>query len=437
MISYSRLHSGILQQEIQTRQSLLTSVIDRFTDTLNNDYCTPYGFINLPFDQSISEQVQDCIDRNKDKNPTVCIVIGIGGSILGTCAVYYALRNTIPTQRDKLSLCFLDTINSSYLAELIMHIEKILSRKQSLVVNVVSKSGTTLETVANFQVIANCIKRYQPVQYQDSIVITTDKGSALWNWGLQEGIMLLPIPESVGGRYSVFCPVSLFPLGLAGINIDQLLEGAREITSACLRDDQDNYAAQLAVVIYEWYTKGLTIVDLFFFMPEFEYIGKWLRQLIAESVGKREDINGNQVRIGLVPTVSIGSTDLHAVAQRYFGGAHIIGTIFYTIQHRENSLIVPPSPLPSNMTQDMVGKDIHTLMQAITQGTQRAYADQRMPYMHIELSEITPYYIGQLLQFHMMSVVYLSQLLHVNAFDQPEVERYKQKTNELLGHKIL
>jgi glucose-6-phosphate isomerase len=262
------------------------------------------------------------------------------------------------------------------------------------------------------------------------VVVTTDRDSALWLLAQQQQFFCLEIPQSIGGRYSVLSAVGLFPLALLGIDIDALHEGARAITPSLLAT-YHNDAARTATFLAYHYTHGFAIHNSFLFSVDMATMGAWYRQLLGESIGKQ---TATGERVGITPTVSIGSIDLHSVAQLYLAGPRNTVTSFVTIAKNQSTIALDNSSFDNALPAYLRGTTFPQLMAAIAHGTQQAYAQAHLPFITIELPEKNAYYVGQLLQLHMLQTVYLGYLLHVDPFDQPDVELYKKETRKILAH---
>ena len=163
-----------------------------------------------------------------------------------------------------------------------------------------------------------------------------------------------------------------------------------------------------------------------------ESVGKWYRQLTGESIGKRENLDGEEAHEGITPIVSIGSTDLHSMAQLFYGGPHDKLTTLVYAKQSPAEVKVPQDLVFPGLVDDITGKSYKEIMQAIYGGVKKAYEKNGLPYMEILFPEISEYTVGQFLQFKMCEMMYLAQLLNVNAFNQPAVEDYKSETRELL-----
>lgn len=393
---------------------------------------TEYGFVAMPFQTALHNEITAIVHKKKLLAPTMLVIIGIGGSNLGTRAVQELLLGSLYNQQTaSMKVYYVDTVDADYVATLLAMVKDHLDANRSVIINVITKSGTTLETVANFEVFLAVLKKYRK-KWQDFLVITTNVGSPLEAFAHEHQIDCLTIPEKLGGRYSVLSAVGLFPLSLLGIDVAQLCAGAADMTKHCLQQNETNNALMSAAVIFLHYSaiKKKNIHDTFLFCLDAEFLGKWYRQLMAESIGKEDNLRGEKVFIDVTPTVSIGTSDLHSVAQLYLAEAKNRCTTFVTIQKSNHFVQIPPE------NQIMQVKKLPTtfdyLMTAAAHSLQLVYQKQQQPFMEIQLPEKSAYYVGQFLQFKMFEVIYLAQLLNVNAFDQPNVELYKDILKELI-----
>ncbi|MHA2433854.1 MAG: hypothetical protein ACXADO_11545 [Candidatus Thorarchaeota archaeon] len=417
----------------QTAEELIPEIGDMMNAT-SKAYDDERASINLPDDKRMLSNVIRAIEEKSRLDPEYLIVVGTGGSNLGTIAVQEAVLGRLYNQLDPpTKVLYADTVDSDYLGKVIEIVEPTLRRNGSILVNGISKSGTTTETIANFEIIVNLLRRYKK-DYENHVVVTSDKGSKLWNLAIRKGFNVLEIPEKVGGRYSVLSPVGLFPLGILGIDIKELLDGARTMRDLCIqRDIERNPAAICAAIQHLHYQGGKTIFDMFLFANDLESIGKWHRQLMAESLGKEFNKKGERVNIGITPTVSIGSTDLHSMAQLYLGGPYDKFTTFVCIEQSNSDIDVPELGDYSEIVSGIQGKSLKTIMNAILEGTKRAFKKDKRPFVEATLPNKSEHSIGQFLQFKMIDAIYLGYLLNVNPFDQPSVESYKSETRKILA----
>jgi glucose-6-phosphate isomerase len=412
------------------------SEIERIIAARRQGYDTPYASINLPTDTAMRETIKAVIAQQEQRKPAALVVIGIGGSCLGTMAVHEMLYGRRYNEKpDVMRVYYVDTIDADMLHDTLMAVESLLKAGRDVTINAISKSGTTTETVVNFELFYDLIKRYRPTDYQESIVITTDEGSKLWEFAQEQGITPLAIPKLVGGRYSVFSAVGLFPLGLIGVDIDALCAGAHEaVERNTSLDLEHNYALQRAAVLYAQYNAGKHIHDSFMFTVDGASLGAWYRQLMGESIGKEHDRTGKQVRIGITPTVSMGSVDLHSVGQLYLGGPRDKVTTFVAVAHDNNTVTLPQYAAFEKLVGKIQGKSVSSIFMAILQGVQAAYKNEGLPFMTITLPQKEARYIGQIMQMQMLEIMYVGYMFNIDPFDQPQVELYKKETRKILAH---
>lgn len=243
---------------------------------------------------------------------------------------------------------------------------------------------------------------------------------------------LLAVPKLVGGRFSVFSPVGLFPLLLVGIDVVGLQNGAKEILARCFSSNPDNHIARHAAeILFGEIQKGISILNLFHFQPEFESLGKWERQLIAESLGKAHDLSGTLIHTGITPIVSIGSADLHSMAQLYFGGPRDKFTMLIKAEHI-SSKRVPDKLQLKGLVSGISQKSPNDIANAIYDGVVSAYQTHQLPLLEVSLPAISPFVLGAYMEWRMLTTIYLGTLLHVNPYDQPNVEDYKSGTRRTL-----
>ncbi len=418
-------HSGFPMDRVGPVANGLADRIKQLNDVLKyKDYGDDACSILLPTDKNTVSEVKSM--AKKFKNVDCIVVVGIGGANLGAIAVQEAvLGRDWNLLNPKKQILFADTVD----ADSISNVIKVMKTKKKVLLNVISKSGATTETIANFEVLLNHIKD------KSSIVVTTGAGSKLEKLAKANGYNILVIPEKVGDRYSVFSPLGLFPLAVLGVNIDVLLKGAADVREECLRNNfKQNPAALIASLLFLHQQTGRKIHDNFFWCKDMESAGKWYRQLMGESIGKEWDKEHKErVFAGITPTVSIGSTDLHSMAQLYLAGPKDKFFRFIFVDKDTNRVQVPHIAQFNELVQGVQGKTLDKIMSAIFNGVRSAFIKKKLPFIELYLPDKSEYSIGQLLQLEMIEMMYLGYLLDVNPFDQPNVEEYKEETRKLLG----
>lgn len=421
-------------EEVFASAAKATSYISHLTQVAEtNDYTVDEASINLAFDSELYNQVATLTTSKVSSSLRYIFVVGIGGSNLGTKAIYdalYGYRDIGSEERPR--LIFVDTTNVAMLRFYTEEIVPKLHQPDQYLVVTISKSGGTTETLANTEILLAALRQHTGDVNERTVVIT-DEGSAFWQAAETAAIDHLAIPSKVGGRFSVLSAVGLLPLAALGLDITALRQGAQDIRAYCLNTDiAHNPAWQSAALLSFAHARGKTIHDTFVFNSELESLGKWYRQLLGESVGKEHDRAGNQVHTGITPTVSIGSTDLHSVGQLYLGGPKDkLTTFVYAIRPGDALPIPHPRVFPATVSM-IDKKSTADIMSAILGGVKIAYNKASLPFMEVELDAITPYELGAFMQFKMIEMMILGHLLNVNPFDQPNVEAYKVETKRLL-----
>lgn len=396
----------------------------------SGSYDADESSINLPDDDALLIEVRGMVAKKVTPSLKYNIVVGIGGSNLGTKAVYDAL--TLPEQSTGATLSprllFAETTDPEMLTALTQLIEG-LEGPEEVIITLISKSGGTTETIANFEILMQpLLAKFETAL--ERVVVITDEGSKLWDMAQTKNLSCIAMPAKVGGRYSVLSAVGLFPLATVGVDIAALREGAQGVLNKCL-ESQDNMAVQSAKLLAAHYKAGFTINDNFFFHPELESLGKWYRQLMGESVGKEQSLTGEIVHTGITPTVSLGSTDLHSVGQLYLGGPKDKFTTFVSCSSAK-AIQVPGNRVLPELVPMINQKSAQDIMDAILEGVKVAYQKADLPYMEVVLDDLTESSLGAYLQWKMLEMMYLGQLLNVNSFDQPNVEAYKVETKRVL-----
>jgi len=378
--------------------------------------------MNTCDDKQAVEHIQKIAGRYQKKNPLV-VVVGIGGSNLGTQAIYEALRSQETRNKKQETterILFADTVDSFKLRRIAQQVKFARHQKRQVILNIISKSGGTTETVMNAELLK---KLAGPFAVED-IVVTTDENSHLWKLSQAIPYTLLAIPSVIGGRYSVFTPVGLFPLAVAGVDIQQLLSGAKWARDLSLKSLTSSPAMKSAATLYHWATKGHTINDNFFFRTDLESLGKWYRQLMGESIGK----DGK----GMTPTVSIGSTDLHSMGQLYLGGPQDKVTTFLSVSDSTAPKLPKHTELGCLVNAVTDGRSTDEVLQAILKGTQAAYTAKGHPFIDVVFDRMDEESLGAFMQWKMIEMMFLGKLFGVDPFDQPNVEEYKMVTKKLL-----
>ncbi len=395
----------------------------------------------LPFEPMRSEHlraVRDVAQRYRG-NIDNLVVLGIGGSALGNIALQAALNpvtwNLLPNDhRNGPRLFVLDNADPHLIGhtlDMIRVLDPTLSRT---LVNVVSKSGETAETAAQFMIFRSVLREALGDRAKDNIVAITDpeKGTmrAICD---AEKYTTLPVPEGVGGRFSVLSPVGLFSSAMCGIDVDALLDGAAAMDERCQNESiTDNPAGQMAAVLIELIARGKPNCVMMPYSNNLYSLADWFRQLWAESLGKRVDRDGDEVFAGGTPIKALGATDQHSQMQLYREGPNDKAVCFLEVEHFDGSPVIPADLDVQNLSY-LHGQSVADLLNAEKRATEYALVESERPNMTIRFPRIDAHSVGQFIQLWEITTAYAGRLLNIDAYDQPAVETGKVATFGLMG----
>ncbi|MDR0537843.1 MAG: glucose-6-phosphate isomerase [Tannerellaceae bacterium] len=358
----------------------------------------------------------------------VIVVVGIGGSYLGAKAVIDGINhhfdNLLNRNGNPLILYAGNNLSEDYLADLTEILQGI-----SFGIISISKSGTTTEPAVSFRILKKMLEASIGVtQARERIITITDaRNGALRTMTEREGYRSFAIPGNVGGRFSVFTPVGLLPIAAAGINIRELMSGAKSMALRLGKTVgfEDNIALQYAAVRNHLYRSGKKTEILANFEPRLHYIAEWWKQLYGESEGK----DGK----GIFPASVDLTTDLHSMGQWIQQGERSIFETVISIERPAKRVLIPKDKNDLDGMNFIAGKRISDVNRMAELGTRLAHVDGGVPVINISLPALTPYYIGQLLFFFEKACAISGYILDVNPFDQPGVEAYKNNMFALLN----
>lgn len=393
---------------------------------LGNDFL---GWLHLP--SSITKEHLDDLKATAQvlrKNCEVVVVAGIGGSYLGARAVIEAMSNSFLWLQEKKAgqptIIFAGhNIGEDYLYEL----TSFLKDKKFGVINI-SKSGTTTETALAFRLLKKQCEdqRGKEIARKVIVAVTDAKKGAARVTADKEGYKSFIIPDNVGGRFSVLTPVGLLPIAVAGIDIDQLVEGARKMEEVCANQNMmENPAALYAATRNELYQNGKKIEILVNFQPKLHYFMEWWKQLYGESEGKDHK--------GIYPSSVDFSTDLHSMGQWIQEGERTIYETVISVETPNHELHVPSDEENLDGLNFLAGKRVDEVNKMAELGTQLAHVDGGVPNMRVSVPKLNEYYLGQLIYFFEKACGISGYLLEINPFNQPGVEAYKKNMFALLN----
>lgn len=386
------------------------------------------GWVTLPtdYDKDEFERIKNAAEYIK-KNADVLVVIGIGGSYLGARAVIEGLTspNYNCLKKDTPDIYFIgNSISPAMLNEVVS-----LCEGKDICVNVISKSGTTTEPAIAFRVFRDLVNsKYSKEEAAKRIFATTDKEKGtLKNLADEEGYETFVVPDDVGGRYSVLTAVGLLPIAVAGIDIEELMAGAREAQNAYNEKDiEKNDVLKYAAVRNLFYNKGKKLECFVSYEPCMAMFNEWLKQLFAESEGK----DGK----GLYPVSCIFSTDLHSVGQFIQeSGSSLMFETVVKFNQPVNDFVITEQEGNIDGLNFLAGKTMSFVNEKARQGTLLAHTDGGVGNLVIECDTLSPKDFGYMIYFFEKVCAVSGYILGVNPFNQPGVESYKKNMFALLG----
>ncbi len=392
-----------------------------------NDYM---GWVDLPGATPEAElaDLEKTIRKIQVKHIEVFVVIGIGGSYLGSKAVIDALSDSFAAIKGSFEAPLIvfagQNISEDYLFEL-----RDLLDSKDWACTVISKSGTTTEPALAFRLLKQDLEeKYGVEEARKRIIAVTDESrGALKKLAKEEGYKTFVIPDDVGGRYSVLTPVGLLAIGMAGFDIRALVQGAKDMEIACdpKVPYEQNLACQYAAARNALYQSGKKIEILVNYNPKLHFFAEWWKQLYGESEGKENK--------GIYPSSVDFSSDLHSMGQYIQEGERTLFETVLSVEEVDNELLVPEDEADLDGLNFLAGKRVDEVNKMAELGTTLAHVDGGVPNIRITVPKLNEYYLGQLIYFFELACGISGKILDVNPFDQPGVESYKKNMFALLN----
>ena len=439
-VDYNNMMSEFLGDEgftVKEFDALKPAISVAYNTVQNNRGTGMMGWTELPYNQK--EIVADIMATAKEikKSCDNFVVLGIGGSALGPIAVFQALchlrHNELPKSKRKAPKLYVeDNVDPERMQALLDVIDI-----NKTVFNVITKSGSTSETMSQYLIIVDMLKEKLGDKAKDHIIATTssNKGNLI-KIAKQEGFKTFYIPDGVGGRFSEMCPVGLLAAAVVGIDIKLMLEGAAYMDKICKNKDyKKNPALAMAVLQYVAMKKGKNISVMMPYADSLKYMADWYCQLWGESLGKAEDNDGNIVNVGQTPVKALGVTDQHSQVQLYREGPYDKVITILAVDEYRDVVGIPQGCEDIPDVNFLCGHTLNELIQAERSATEYALTQAKKLNHTIYLPKVNAFTIGQLLFLFQMETAFCGELLNINTFNQPGVEGGKNATYALLGRK--
>lgn len=346
------------------------------------------GFLDYEIDNSLYNKM-NCMATTINKTNSILLVIGIGGSYMGSKAIISLYEKVFSPKK---VIYIGNDLDSNYLLEVLEYV-----KDKDIYVCVISKSGKTKEIEVTFKILKDVLKsKYD--NYSQRVILITTKDSPLYINGMNNNYNIFLIPDNIGGRYSVFTPAGIFPMLVFGLDTDLFIEGKNKAKN--LEDDAYNYA----YLRNSLYNKGYYVENFVVYNKKLLYFTEWLKQLFAESEGKEDK--------GILPINSLNTRDLHSLGQYLQSGKKMV---FETV-----------------IFNDKVNNEIDSLNKKVFVAVATVHNNGHTPVNSIIVDDLDIKTMGSLMYFFMLSVSISSLMLGVNPFDQPGVEKYKEELASLL-----
>jgi len=406
----NKIHFHICQRTIEEKQKLLFAIEKERLDI---------GYYNLP-EQNIDE-ILEYVD-GFNGNVENIVVLGIGGSSLGSKAIYEFLK---PVKKPLRKLYFFESTDPLNIMEIFSKIE--LEKSHFLVI---SKSGTTVETISIFKYL------YEKESSSSSYTFITDENSALDKFAQEIGSKTFYLPANVGGRFSVLSVVGLLPLALCGVNIKELLFGANRVKESFFNDGYLKNSLLNKAIFYAKYHTTYNINCLFAYSETLRYFSEWYVQLWGESLGKKQC--NSAFHVGVTPIGLIGPKDQHSFLQLIVEGTRDKSVTFIKIDDFQNELTIPKIELPYLESLDMLNDiTFHDLITMQSDSVIEALLEQGdIPLDEIIIERVDEESIGQLIYYYELLTSLVGKLINVNTYDQPGVESGKIILKEKLKKRL-
>src|SRR3989339_1640138 len=429
------LEHGITEQELKALEPLASRYVN---DVKEERIKGKLPFLDLPYQKNIATEIIKTANSLKGKFKNL-VVVGIGGSALGNTAIHTALSHpfhNILTDQERKGfprVFVLDNIDPDRFSGLI----DIVKPEESLF-NFITKSGTTVETMAQFLIIVKRLRDKLGRDYKEHIITTIDgeKGT-LREITSREGFQSFVIPAGVGGRYSVLTPVGLFSAAMSGVAIVSLLDGAAFMDEICESDNLwENPALMGAALYFLSHTrKGKNILVMMPYSNALSGVADWFCQLWAESLGKKFSLNKEVVHTGSTPVRAMGVVDQHSQLQLYMEGPYDKVITFWVIKRFNKNVPIANENTIENELIYLKGHSLNNVMEAEFEGTRLALTEHNRPNCTITLDELSAFTLGQLFYLFELQTACGGKFYNVNAFDQPGVEAGKINAFAMLGRK--
>jgi len=396
---------------------------DKIKDNIINKKHAMMDWIDLPNQEKKEIEKIQLLGKKISSLYENFIVLGIGGSALGA----EAIRSSLYDEEGKIKVEIVDNVDAEMF-------EKVLKEKdiKKTFFNVVTKSGKTVEILSLFSYVVERLKQELGDQYFVNLLITTEKDNVLWKYCENNKINTMEIPKGVGGRYSVLCPVGLFPCAVMGINLQKILLGAKKVLDNFISESlEKNICFKSALLNYNYLLKGKREIVLLPYSSRLEKMADFYIQLLSESLGKEKLLNNKDNKLFFTPTKAVGVTYQHSLLQVYQEGAS--NRLFCFINLERHNKDIKIQKLKDKNLDELLPKTLTNLFKAEQIASSLALKQAGHPSYEINVPLLNEENIGALLFYFELTTAIMGELMNVNAYNQNGVELQKKYTKAIVG----
>jgi glucose-6-phosphate isomerase len=425
---------GLSLAELKRAEAPVKAVITRIERERKNGQ---HRYRDLPHDAAMLRAVKAAAKRYGGRFDNL-VVLGIGGSALGNIALqtglnapYYNLLDSRARRGPRLFV--MDNVDPVQFGNLL---EVIGPSLRKTLFNVISKSGETAETAAQFLIVRELLARKLGSKgLRSNLIVTTDpEGGTMRSIVVAEGFDSLPVPPGVGGRFSVLSAVGLFSAAMCGIRVERVLAGAADMGECVgLAAVRRNPAAMLALLLHAFYVRGKRLHVMMPYSYHLKDLADWYRQLWAESLGKAHDVDGQPVCVGPTPIKALGATDQHSQVQLYREGPNDKVFIFLEVEKFAADVKIPTVANTPEAMAYLQGKSLGRLLNAEKRATEQALVASQRPCMTTHFPAVSEHTVGQFIMLWEAATSIAGGLLNIDPYDQPAVQLGKELTYGLMG----
>ncbi|MBR2933752.1 MAG: glucose-6-phosphate isomerase [Clostridia bacterium] len=432
MAEYVGKEQGITKAQLKANSELCKKAFETVQENRGKGMM---GWSELPYNQD--QVVADILETAKAvrKSCKYFVVLGIGGSALGPIAVFQALKhlhyNDLKDKARKGPKFYVeDNVDPERMLALFDVIEP-----EKTIFNVITKSGSTSETMSQYLIIWDMLKQKFGERAKDHVIATTSMQSGnLIKIAKKEGLKTFYIPDGVGGRFSELCPVGLLPAAVLGIDIKKMLKGAAYIDKLCNKPDYTkNPAMAFAILQYLAFNQGKNVSVMMPYADSLKYMADWYCQLWAESLGKAVKKDGSPAFVGQTPVKSLGVTDQHSQVQLYTEGPFDKVVTFIAVDGYRGSVTIPDGCEEFPNVNFLCGHTLNELIDTERRATEYALTKKQRLNNTIYLPEVNEFTLGEFMFMLELATAYIGEMFGIDTYDQPGVEEGKNATYAMFG----